>query len=119
MGEVKTYTGGCHCGKVRFEVDLALDGVASCNCSICSKRGWLLAFTPAEHFRLLSGADAVTVYQFNRHIVRHQFCATCGTAAFGDGKGPNGVSMVSINARCLDDVDLSALPVKHYDGRSL
>ncbi len=116
--ETKTYTGGCHCGKVRFEVDLALDGLAACNCSICSRRGWLLAFAPKSSFRLLSGEDAMTDYQFHSKNVHHLFCSTCGVSSWTWGKN-KGVEMVTVNARCLDGVDFEKLPVKHYDGKHL
>ena len=67
------YTGGCHCGKVRFEVDMDLKEVISCNCSMCAKRGSLLAFVPEENFTLLSGEDALTDYQFNKKVIHHLF----------------------------------------------
>jgi hypothetical protein len=117
---VRTYQGGCHCGKVRYQITAELKGVASCNCSICSKRGWLLTFVTGDEFTLLSGADAVTEYQFNKHKVHHLFCATCGVASFGHGVRPSdGAKTYSINARCLDGVDVSTLPVRYFDGRSL
>ena len=117
--EAKTYTGGCHCGKVRFETTLALDKVMACNCSICSKTGGLLAFVPASQFNLLSGEDATTDYQFAKKHIHHTFCATCGIRCFAHGAAPDGSSMYAINARCLDGVDYDALPVTHYDGKSL
>ena len=116
--ETKTYTGGCHCGRVRYEVTLALGQVISCNCSICSKKGHLLTFVGADQFQLLSGEDALTDYQFNKHAVHHLFCSTCGIQSFTWGTGADGQKMHSINVRCLDGVDPSALPVRHVDGRS-
>ncbi|MBX6424621.1 MAG: GFA family protein [Variibacter sp.] len=116
---MQTYTGGCQCGRVRYEVALALGEVISCNCSRCGRLGSLLAFSPAERFKLLSGEDALTDYQFNRHVIHHLFCATCGIQSFARGRGPDGVEMVAINVRCLDGVDVEALPVKTFDGRSL
>jgi len=118
MSEAKTYLGGCHCGKVRFSVTTALGPVVSCNCSICQRKGHLLTFVTAEHFTLLSGDDALTDYQFNKHNVHHLFCATCGIQSFTWGTGQGGQKMYSVNARCLDDIDLSTLTVKHVDGRS-
>jgi len=115
----KPYTGGCHCGKVRYEVALELDNVVMCNCSMCSKRNWKLAFAPADQFTLHSGAHALTEYRFNSGHIAHLFCATCGVASFGRGVGPDGKEMISINACCLDDVDHDALPVTRYDGASL
>jgi hypothetical protein len=116
---MKTYSGGCHCGKVRYEVTMEMGTVLSCNCSICQKKGYLLAFVPAEQFKLLSGGDALTDYQFNKHNVHHLFCSTCGIQSFSHGKRADGTPMYSINVRCLDEIDdVNALQVKHVDGRS-
>ncbi len=114
----KTHTGGCHCGKVRYEVEADIDEVNSCNCSLCQKRGYLLAFVPRAQFTLLSGEKDQTDYQFNKKVVHHWFCGTCGVSSFGTGEGEFG-EMVAINVRCLDDVDLDALKVKRIDGKSL
>ncbi|HEY8943788.1 MAG TPA: GFA family protein, partial [Polyangiaceae bacterium] len=92
--------------------------VISCNCSICQRAGHLLAFAPASQFQLLSGEDALVDYQFNTHVIHHLFCATCGVRSFGRGTAPNGDATVSINARCLDGVDVEKLKVVHFDGRS-
>lgn len=119
MSETKTYTGGCHCGKVRFEAQLALDKVTACNCSICSRAGWLLVFVPAAQFKLLSGEGAVTDYQFAKKHLHHPFCATCGVRAYSYGDAPNGDLMYAVNTRCLDEVDAAALPVNHFDGKKL
>jgi hypothetical protein len=119
MGTMKTYTGGCHCGKVRYEVTTDFSHVMDCNCSICSKKGHVLTFVPAEQFKLLSGADSLSDYQFNKHVIHHTFCSTCGIASFASGKKPDGTPMNAINVRCLDGVDISKLDVKHVDGRSL
>jgi hypothetical protein len=117
MAEKKTYSGGCHCGKVRYEVTTELAKLLSCNCSICSKKGHLLTFVGEDAFKLLSGDGAVTDYQFNKHNVHHLFCSTCGIGSYGFGTGKNGQKMYSINARCLDDVDLSTLEVTQVDGK--
>ena len=119
MSDAKTYTGSCHCGKVRYEVTLDLGKVTACNCSMCGKKGTLLTFAPAEAFKLLSGEDSLTPYQFNKKVINHNFCSTCGVTSFARGKRPDGVSMVAINARCLDGVDLSTLEVKQFDGKSI
>src|SRR5688572_28231097 len=112
MGEVKKYKGSCHCGKVRFEVSTDLSQVISCNCSICAMTGALLSFVPAAQLELISGEDAVTDYQFNKKIVHHLFCSTCGVRSFGRGKGPDGKEMCAINVRCLEGVDVGALKVQ-------
>ena len=119
MGEMKTYTGGCHCGKVRYEVTSDLSYVMDCNCSICSRKGHVLTFVPASQFTLLSGENAVTDYQFNKHVIHHTFCSTCGISSFASGKRPDGTEMRAINVRCLDGVDLTKLDIKHVDGKSV
>ena len=117
---MKTYTGGCHCKKVQFEVDIEnFDMVISCNCSMCAKRGWILTFVPTSAFRLLSGEDALTEYTFNSKKIHHLFCSTCGTASFGRGSDQEGNEMISINVRCLDDVDLDSLTVTPYNGKDV
>ncbi|MCB9667699.1 MAG: GFA family protein [Myxococcales bacterium] len=114
----KTYTGGCHCGAVRYEAQTDLRPVISCNCSICSKRGYLLTFVPPSDFQLLAGKDQLSDYQFNTRSIHHLFCKTCGTSSFGSGKKPDGSEMYSINVRCLDGVDIDSLTVTRHDGKS-
>jgi hypothetical protein len=104
---------------VRFEVQTDLAGVISCNCSICSRAGYLLAFVPASQFKLKAGKDAQSDYQFNKNNIHHLFCKTCGTRSFGHGTGPDGSEMYAINVRALDGVDLDNLKVKKVDGKSL
>jgi hypothetical protein len=119
MADAKTYSGGCHCGAVRFEVTGSLDKVISCNCSICEKRGLLLIFAAPDQFKLLSGADKLADYQFNKKIIHHQFCATCGVESFARGTAPGAGEMVAINVRCLDGTDLSSLTLTPFDGKKL
>ena len=119
MAEMQSYKGGCHCGAVRYEVELALEHAMSCNCSICSKRGLLLAFAGADQFRLISGQDDLQDYRFNTHKIGHVFCRTCGIESFAEGEVPGtGQAMRAINLRCLEGVDLATLPVKTFDGAS-
>jgi hypothetical protein len=115
----QTYSGGCQCGKVRYEVAADIGEVLACNCSRCGRLGSLLAFVPAAAFKLLAGEGATTEYQFNRHVIHHLFCSTCGIQSFARGTGPGGVEMAAINVRCLDGVDPSTFKVKHVDGRRL
>jgi len=116
--EIKTRTGGCHCGAVRYEVTMSLEQTISCNCSICTKAGYLLAFVPANQFKLLSGEDALRDYQFNKKIAHHVFCSTCGIHSFSQGMSPDGKEMRAINLRCLDDIDIETLKPHKIDGRS-
>lgn len=86
---------------------------------MCAKRGWILTFVPTSAFRLLSGEDALTEYTFNSKKIHHLFCSTCGTASFGRGSDQEGNEMISINVRCLDDVDLDSLTVTPYNGKDV
>ena len=119
MSDEKAYTGGCHCGAVRFNVRMALEGAVTCNCSICSKTGTMLAFVPASQFELVSGSDALSDYQFGKKRIHHLFCKRCGVRSFARGAMPNGDPIAAVNVRCLDGVDLDAVPLKKYDGRSI
>lgn len=120
MSEPQRYEGGCHCGQVRYAVQVDLgQPVVSCNCSICAKTGMLLAFAGAEHFELRSGAQELSDYQFGKKSIHHLFCRHCGVRSFGRGQGPDGREMRAINVRCLDGVDVGTLKLYPYDGRSL
>ncbi len=118
MPDAKTYQGSCHCGKVRYEVTTDLASVIACNCSMCSRAGTFLAFVPVEQFKLLSGEDNLTNYRFNKHVIHHVFCSTCGIKSFARGVGQGGKEMRAINVRCLDGVDLDSLAIKKVDGKS-
>lgn len=113
-----SYQGGCHCGKVRFSVDIDLSSPITCNCSYCAKRGSILAFTPEENFTLESGAADLTAYRFNTGAIEHLFCAACGMESFARGTAPDGKKMAAVNVRCLDGVDLDALRPHQVDGRA-
>jgi hypothetical protein len=112
------YTGSCHCGRIRYEVEGEVDSGLACNCSMCARRASLLWFVPREKLRLLTGEDAAATYLFNKHAIRHRFCPDCGIHAFGEAEAPGGARMAAINLRTLEHFDLDSVPVKHYDGRS-
>ena len=115
----QTYMGGCQCGAVRFEVSADIVEVFSCNCSRCGKLGALLAPAAKSDFKWLAGENEVTDFQFNRHVIHHPFCATCGIQSFAHGTGPGGKDMVMVNVRCLDNIDPEQFNVRKFDGRSL
>jgi len=119
MTETTTHQGGCHCGKVRFEVSLDLTKpVIACNCSMCQRAGTLLSFVPVAQFKLLSGESELTDYKFNKHVIHHWFCKTCGVKSFAGGVSRDGGETRAINVRCLDDVDdVRKLDMQWYDGR--
>jgi hypothetical protein len=110
------HAGGCHCGRVRFEVEApARIEVAECNCSICAKVAYLHLIVPADRFRLLSGRDELTTYNFNTGVAQHYFCKHCGVKSFYIPRShPDGVS---VNARCLDEGSVESMTVLPYNGR--
>jgi hypothetical protein len=112
------YKGSCHCGKVAFEVEGELQGAMECNCSICSRKAALMWFVPRDRLKLLTSEDALSTYMFNKHVIKHRFCATCGIHTHGEGVDPKGNAMAAINIRCLEGVDIGSVPVQHFDGRS-
>ena len=115
---MRKYKGGCHCGRVRFEADIDLSKVTECNCSICSKKGSLNLRVAPGHFRLLSGEDALTLYQFGLKIAKHWFCKHCGIHTFWNPRAAP--DQYSINVRCLDDFETEKpnLEVRVFDGRN-
>ena len=120
MADAKTYTGSCHCGNVRYRVSTDLSKVMQCNCSICSKAGYLLTFVPAEKFKLVSGEENLSDYRFHKKKIRHLFCKTCGVETFGRRVKPEpGKDTLAVNVRCLKGVELKDLNLKFYDGRKL
>lgn len=113
------YRGSCHCGKVAFEVEGEIDRALSCNCSICQRKGSLLWFVPRDRLRLLTPEDNASTYTFNKHVIKHRFCPVCGIHPYGEGVDPKGNRTAAINVRCLEDIDLTAIPVTQFDGRAL
>lgn len=109
-------TGGCHCGRVRFEVDGAPGEVVECNCSICSRKGYLHWIVPRDAFRLLSGDDDLSTYRFGTGVAQHRFCRHCGVASFYVPRShPDGID---VNVRCLDDFAVGSLSRRSFDGRN-
>jgi len=110
-----THTGGCHCGRVRFEVDAPAEIEASdCNCSICTKTGFLHLLVAASDFRLLQGEEALTTYTFNTGVAQHRFCKYCGVKSFYTPRShPDGIS---VNVKCLDPGTVEAIRVTLFDG---
>jgi len=125
---MKTYLGSCHCGRVRFEVELELDHVRSCDCSICRRRGALIHRVEAERLRVLTPLSELTLYQWHTRTAEDYFCPRCGilpfrrprerTAAEAEAGLPAFTGW-SVNVRCLEGVDLDALPVRRVYGSRL
>jgi hypothetical protein len=117
MTEMTRHTGGCHCGKVRFEVRAPAQlQVTECNCSMCSKAGYLHLLVGKSRFQLLSGQEYLKTYQFNTGTAKHLFCSVCGIKSFYVPRShPEGFS---INARCLDEGTITGMTISHTDGRN-
>ncbi|WP_140634202.1 GFA family protein [Methylibium rhizosphaerae] len=113
-----THRGSCHCGRIAFEVDGEPQGVISCNCSICQRKGSLMWFVPRDQLRLLTPEENASTYTFNKHVIKHRFCPSCGMHPYGEGTDPKGNRMAAINIRCLEDIDLASVQVTPFDGRS-
>ncbi len=111
-----TYRGGCHCGEIAFEVDGELGEAIECNCSICTKKGYLHWIVPRERFRLLSSDDGIVTYSFNTGVAKHYFCAICGCAPYYVPR--SAPEKIDVNIRCLDGVDIATLKLGYFDGRN-
>ena len=111
------HAGGCHCGRVRFEVSApAALTVFECNCSICEKTGYLHLIVPKSRFRLLQGEDELGAYRFNTGAAQHLFCKTCGIKSFYVPRSdPDGIS---VNARCLESGTVTGMEVRGFDGKN-
>ena len=110
-----SYQGGCHCGKIAFEVDGAIDSLADCNCTICSKHGYLHWFVGNDKLHLKTPPANVGTYTFRTGKYKHHFCPNCGV-----GTHITSDEGTSVNVRCLEGVgDTSSIKLGHFDGRSL
>ncbi|MGB0061476.1 GFA family protein [Candidatus Binatus sp.] len=112
----RTYRGGCHCGRVRFEVRGKLDRVSECNCSICAKKAYLHWIVERTAFRLLTPSDNIASYTFNTKAAKHLFCPNCGVASFYIPRSDP--ERIDVNVRCLEGVNLEKLEHGHFDGRN-
>ncbi len=109
--------GGCHCGAVRFRVTVRTFEALDCNCSMCTKKGFLHLIVPPEDFELVSGKDALSTYTFGTHTAKHHFCKTCGIHAFYEPRSHPG--QIDVNVRCLDDPkDIAQFAITPFDGRN-
>jgi hypothetical protein len=110
-------SGSCHCGAVRFTVQGEVEQVVECNCSHCSRKGFLLWFVPCDALATSSGTEQLTTYTFNQHLIQYQFCSVCGCQPFGQGRVRSGADMALINVRCLDGIDLQNIKRVQVNGR--
>lgn len=112
------HQGSCHCGRIAYEVEGNIEQVMECNCSHCSRKGYLLWFAPRSALRLKTAEADLSTYTFNKHFIKHRFCSVCGCAPLGFGKDPKGVDTVAVNVRCLPELDRSKLKIVQYDGKN-
>lgn len=112
-----TYRGSCHCGKVRFEVDLELDHVRVCDCTLCSRRGALNHRVEESQLRLLTPLEDLTLYQWHTRTAKDYFCPVCGILPFRRPR--TAPELWTINVRCLEGVDVSAIPIRRLQGSLL
>ncbi len=112
-----SYQGGCHCGRIAFDVEGEIGQVNECNCSHCRPKGYLLWFLPREQLHLRTSQADMSTYQFNKHRIAHHFCPVCGVAPFADGE-KQGNKTAAVNVRCLQGIEPSELEIQPVDGRS-
>jgi hypothetical protein len=111
------HKGGCHCGQVRFEVESPADiEVNECNCSVCCLTGYLHLIVRKNKFKLISGQEELSIYQFNTNVAKHFFCTNCGIKSFYIPRSnPDGYS---VNARCLNPETVTSMTINTFDGRN-
>jgi len=112
-----THKGGCHCGRVVFEVDAPADILATvCNCSICSMTGFIHLIVSQDDFRLIRGDDAISTYTFNTGVAQHYFCRDCGVKSYYVPRShPDGIS---VNVNCLQPETIASLATESFDGHN-
>jgi hypothetical protein len=111
-----TYRAGCHCGRIRFEVEGTLERVHTCNCSICNKTGYLHWNVEPAQIRMLAGDGEWTSYRFLTGVADNRFCPTCGISPFRIPRSdPN---LIDVNARCIEDLDIATLQIEPFDGQN-
>jgi hypothetical protein len=105
----------CHCGAIQLEVKAELGRVRACNCSICGKSGFLHWYVKPGDVRLKTPSRGLSTYVWREVEAGQHFCPTCGVTM--TRTHPD--NYFSVNARCLDGVDVFELEVENYDGLRL
>ena len=113
---LKTYEGGCHCGRVRFRVTGDLGQTVYCNCSLCGMKGFLHLIVPPQQFQCISGESELTTYQFGTKTAKHTFCRVCGVHPFYVPRSDP--DKIDVNVRCLDGVDAATMSPRLFDGQN-
>jgi hypothetical protein len=112
----QTYSGGCHCGSVRFQVEIREYKAIECTCSICRKKGFLHLIVLPEQFQVISGSEFLTTYTFNTHTARHTFCSICGIHPFYIPRSHP--DRIDVNLNTLDEDILDRFTIEFFDGRN-
>lgn len=107
----------CHCGTVQFELTLpnGLEDPRRCSCSMCRKRGTIVASVPLDGLRITQGEEVLSLYQFNTMTAKHYFCSKCGIHTHHQRR--SNPKQYGFNIACLEGVnpyDLGAVPI--FDG---
>jgi hypothetical protein len=110
------YRGSCHCGRVAYEVEGEIDRVIECNCSICSRKGYLHWYVTRDQFRLLTSWNDLATYRFQTLTAAHHFCPVCGVAAFYIPRSDP--DLIDVNLRCVEGIDLGSLDIESFDGEN-
>jgi hypothetical protein len=112
-----TFHGSCHCGAVRFEIDITPVEAYSCDCSLCRRRSARMTNVPQNKLRITQGEDKLSLYQWNTKIARHYFCSVCGIYPFHRKRSMP--DTYGVNLACLDDFDSSGLPFRAAEGKDM
>jgi hypothetical protein len=115
--EKKMIEGSCHCGKIRLRLDADPTEAIECNCSHCHRKALVLSFVPRDQLTVEAADQDVATYTFNKHVIQHRFCRTCGCQPYAEAPGKDGPT-AAVNLRCFD-LDLAALTIKPFNGRDL
>lgn len=110
------FSGGCHCGAVRFRVRVRETIGLDCNCSVCQKKGFLHLIVDPADFVLERGQDALETYQFNTGVARHRFCRSCGIHPFYTPRSHP--DRIDVNLRCLDGGVPDGFRIERFDGKN-
>jgi hypothetical protein len=116
MNERQMYGGSCHCGRIVFELQAQIKGAVECNCSLCRRLGALWLSVPEQDLRIRAGGENLVLYQFGTRTARHYFCRHCGVAPFSRPRLDP--ARWSVNLRCVEDLDLSKLAIRPFDGEN-
>ena len=112
-----TFKGSCHCGSVQFEVSGTLDEFTMCDCTLCVKKNAVMSKVHESGLRILQGEDKLNLYRWNTRVAQHFFCSVCGIYTFHRKRAAP--DHYGVNVHCLDDVDVSGVPMRRVDGKTM